>query len=76
MTDDESTKTLAMLNGHVSRLREQGFDTVSIFCSKYDDKNGTRFWEVGGGNYCGRFGHVSLWMEKEKQTQCRKENNE
>ena len=67
MTDEESKHILKLIEGHIGRLREQGFETVQIFCSKYDDKNGTRFWENGSGNYCGRFGHVSLWLEKEKK---------
>lgn len=74
MNDEESKAALKLLEGHVARLREQGFDTVQIFCTKFDDSNGTRYWELGGGNYLGRYGHVALWMEREKQLECRKDN--
>lgn len=66
MTDEESISILKLLDGHVARLREQGFDSVLILCTKSDDKNGTRYWEQGGGNYLARYGHASLWVEKEK----------
>lgn len=74
MTDEESTAALKILDGHVGRLREQGFDSVTIFATKYDGKNGTRYWENGSGNYLARFGHVALWVENEKMLHCRKEN--
>ena len=75
MTDEESTALLKMMEGHVGRLKEQGFDTVEIFCTKHDSKDGTIFWENGSGNYLARFGQVSLWIEKEKQLGARKEND-
>lgn len=73
MTDEESKTVLKMLDGHVARLREQGFDSVLILCTKSDDRNGTRFWEQGGGNYLARFGQACLWVEHQKQEQCRKD---
>lgn len=76
MTDEESTESLKMLEGHVGRLREQGFDSVQIFATKFDMKNGTRYWENGSGNYLARFGQVALWIEKEKQCELRKDNDE
>lgn len=73
MTDEESKVVLKMLDGHVGRLREQGFDSVLILCTKSDEKNGTRFWEQGGGNYLARFGQASLWVENEKTLHCRRD---
>ena len=73
MTDEESTTLLTMIEGHVGRLREQAFDTVEIFCTKHDSKDGTRYWENGGGNYLARIGQVILWIEKEKQLEARKD---
>ena len=75
MTDEESKTNLKMLEGHVGRLKEQGFDSVQIFCSKFDNENGTRFWNNGGGNYLARVGQVILWIEDEKQLNARKEND-
>ena len=74
MTDEESKQVLGQIEGHVARLREQGFDTVQIFVTKFDNKNGTRYWENGAGNYLGRYGQVALWLEKEKQLEIRQEN--
>ena len=75
MDDDESKNVLKMIDGHVGRLKEQGFDTVQIFCSKSDGANGTRYWENGGGNFLARFGQVFLWLEKEKSGESRRETD-
>ena len=75
MTDEESKTILKLMDGHVARLREQGFDSVQIFCTKYDDTQGTRFWETHGGNYLAVVGHSFLWIEQQKRNDCRKEND-
>lgn len=76
MTDEDSGSLLKMIEGHVGRLREQGFDSVQIFCSKYDSKDGTRYWQSGGGCYLSRFGQVSLWIESEKEVERLKRRQE
>lgn len=68
MTEEESKEIRKLIEGHVGRLKEQGFDAVQIFCSKSDSKNGTRFWDVGSGNFLARFGHASLWVKNEERT--------
>ena len=75
MTDEESKVILKLLDGHIARLREQGFDSVQILATKYDDKNGTRFWENHGGNYLAVVGHATLWIENERTLHCRKEHD-
>ena len=65
MTDEESKKLLHMVEAHAGRLREQGFDSVQIFCTKFDGNNGTRTFGFGSGNYHARVGQVSLWLKNE-----------
>ena len=70
MTEEESKEIRKLIEGHVGRLKEQGFDAVQIFCSKSDSKNGTRFWDVGSGNFLARFGHASIWVKNEDWPHC------
>lgn len=74
MIDQEYSELKNLIEGHVGRLREQGFDNVQILCSQFNDNNGTRSWEVGAGNYLARFGHAQLWVDGERKHIRRQEN--
>ena len=66
MIDEESSKQLAVIQAHVARLKDNGFDHVQIFAAKYDQSSGTHHWSYGDGDWLGRIGHISIWMERER----------
>ena len=71
MDNEQRDKKWALLNNQVQFLKSNGFDTVQIFVSLYDDapmneeKNIT-YWSVGEGNYLARYGHLKAWIIHEE----------
>lgn len=73
MTDEEAEKKMSVLRAHVSRLKDDGFDSVQVFTTTYDEEEGVRHFSFGQGNFYTRFGHVSFWLEREKAAEWAKE---
>ena len=71
MTDKEAEELLGHIKGHVARLRDN-FDHVQIFAAKYD-KEGTRHWSYGDGDYLGRIGNITIWLDRERVAEWAKE---
>ena len=66
VTNEEAEKQLNVIRAHASRLRDSGFTHVQIFAAKFEEKDGTRHFSYGEGDYLGRYGHVSIWLERSK----------
>ncbi len=64
----------------VAEALSEHFDTVQIFCTRYDGKDiGTLTVATGLGNWYARTGHVDEWLLKEREAtkvQIRKEQDE
>lgn len=75
MTDDEAEKLLGLIKGHCARLRAD-FDHVQIFAAKFTGQDGTRHWSYGEGDWLGRYGHISIWLERERAAEWAKEMKE
>ena len=73
MTEEDVKKHLNIVQAHVARLRDAGYEHVQIFAGKYDGKEGTYHWAYGDGDYLARVGHVMLWLEKERAAEWAKE---
>ena len=59
-----------MVDDLVAKLGEH-FDSVQVFCTRYDSSGGGRTVTVnaGTGNWYARFGQVSEWVTKEREQQ-------
>lgn len=78
MTSDEDKAKvdamLAKIRPHVEALRLE-FDTVQIMCTKvksnedlaHPTDEGTYQFSLGAGNWYARYGHLSIWVERERQ---------
>lgn len=65
--EDSKAQDLATVAGHITALMEH-FDTVQIFCTRYDsDDGGTVNVASGKGNYFARKGHIEQWLEGEEE---------
>ena len=76
MNDEEAEKKMNIVRAHATRLRDEGFDTVQIFATTFNNDEGARHFSYGDGNFFGRYGHVSIWLEKEKAAEWAKEIKE
>ena len=63
MTGEEAWE---FVKKHASQLGEH-FDSVQIFCSKYEGSEGTASVNCGEGNWFARYGHVKQWLIKEEE---------
>jgi hypothetical protein len=66
--DDGPTpdELVAIVRSHVARLAEH-FDTCQVFVTRHaSDEAGTHTFQLGGGNWCARFGQVREWVVKEE----------
>jgi len=63
MTEDQRDKKLELIRNQV-RVLMQSFDTVQIFCSKYETEHGNHTYEYqsGDGNFLARYGQVRGWV--------------
>ena len=73
MTDEQAEKQMNVIRAHITRLRDAGFDSVQIFATTYDNDEGARHFSYGSGNYYARYGHVSMWVERERAAEWSKE---
>ena len=60
MTDEQRDKKMALLENQ-AKLLMQSFDSVQIFCTKYEGED-TANYVYGGGNFMARYGHVRAWI--------------
>lgn len=67
---DEEDEDLKRLQQHCDQLSEH-FDTVQIFVTRYDSKEGTINAQWGSGNWFARKGQVDKWATKENERICR-----
>lgn len=66
MSDPVDYKSgLKLLDDKVSVLREH-FDTVQVFATRHGT-DGTNYYSSGSGNFCARYGQVSLWVKREEK---------
>lgn len=68
MKDTQREGRVKIVENHVNELMKF-FDTVHIFCTKYEHGNEgeTSFYSNGGGNIFGRYGQAKMWVEKQEQ---------
>ena len=67
MEDRQREGRSAIVENHIKSLMTI-FDTVQIFCSKYEPENGeTTYFTSGDGNIFARIGQSTLWIERQKQ---------
>lgn len=69
MNDQEADKKFKLIENQCRFLMDS-FDSVQIFCTKYEgnDNGNTRHFISGFGNYCARYGQVKEWiLEQEGQ---------
>ena len=76
VTDEEAEKHMNIIRGHATRLKDAGFDTVQIFATTYDQDEGARHFSFGHGNFYGRYGHVRMWLERERAAEWAREIKE
>jgi len=65
MTDDEiADHDIALARKAAAELFKH-FDTVQIFATRQDARDGTASVKIGLGNWFARYGQISLWLESE-----------
>jgi len=57
---------VARVRKHVDELREH-FDSVQIFCTRYEGDEGTTNVHMGSGDFFARIGHVKDWIIAEDE---------
>jgi hypothetical protein len=77
MSDQKEVKDkdLNIVDQHVFALMEH-FDTVQIFCTRHDGREGTVSCRSGAGDWYARYGHISLWVKDQDIAGCPEEDEE
>jgi len=59
---EQAQEAMRVLNAHAHALMSR-FDTVQIFVTKHDDKDGsTNSFVLGEGNFYARLGQIGEWI--------------
>ena len=74
MTDEQREKKMALLENQ-AKLLMQSFDSVQIFCTKYEGED-TANYVFGGGNFWARYGHVRGWILRQDAMNASESNHE
>lgn len=60
VNDEVREKKMALLENQ-AKILMASFDSVQIFCTKYEGED-TANYVYGGGNFMARYGHVRAWL--------------
>lgn len=68
MDNSQRDKKLELIKNQANLL-SQSFDSVQIFCTKFepDNDHATSHYAYGNGNWFTRYGQVREWIVREEQ---------
>jgi hypothetical protein len=71
--DDDGEKSLLAIKAAASRLMEQfGLDSIQVFATKAPNREGTRNFSWGLGNFFTRYGYAKSWVLRHEGEEMRK----